>query len=207
MMTFSVGTLGEAWLDSIELVMKDGEDILDDKRKLKEIRNLYITIKDIREDDIILQKHADKERIKLMKEKYATCGLVGDYKIDYGSYIYDNNGINQMEWLRDRIQNKPETKSATITLHRPGEDMLACLSLMDFKLRQEKLYMTVIYRSQNIFSSQPGNLIALRRMHEDLAAQLSVKIGDTELIVISAHIYEEDYEAAMKILRDESLHA
>lgn len=207
MMTFSVGTLGEAWLDSIELVMKDGEDILDDKRKLKEIRNLYITIKDIREDDIILQKHADKERIKLMKEKYATCGLVGDYKIDYGSYIYDNNGINQMEWLRGRIQNKPETKSATITLHRPGEDMLACLSLMDFKLRQEKLYMTVIYRSQNIFSSQPGNLIALRRMHEDLAAQLSVKIGDTELIVISAHIYEEDYEAAMKILRDESLHA
>jgi thymidylate synthase len=207
MMTFSVGTLGEAWLNSIELVMKDGEDILDDRRKLKEIRNLYITIKDIREDDIILQKHADKERIKLMKEKYATCGLVGDYKIDYGSYIYDNNGINQMEWLRERIQNKPETKSATITLHRPGENMLACLSLMDFKLRQEKLYMTVIYRSQNIFSSQPGNLIALRRMHEDLAAQLSVKIGDTELIVISAHIYEEDYEAAIKILRDESLHA
>lgn len=205
MYTIDAETLGKAWLTSMKLAMKSGEEIFDEYRKLKEIRNLYITIADVSENDSILQQYADKDRIKLMKEKYATCGLVGDYKVDYGSYIYNNNGINQMDWLENRIRNKPETKSATITLHRPGEEMLACLSLMDFKLRNEKLNMTVVYRSQNIFSSQPGNLIALRGMQNDLSTQLGVKLGNIELVVISAHIYEENYEAALKILQQESL--
>lgn len=198
-------TLGKAWLKSLELAMIQGENIFDEERKLKEIRNLYITIEDVSENDKILQHYADKRRIKLMKEKYATCGLVGDYKIDYGSYIYNNNGINQVEWLENRIRKKPETKSATITLHRPGEDMLACLSLLDFKLRKDKLNMTVVYRSQNIFSSQPGNLIALKRIQEDLANDLNVEIGNIELVVISAHVYEEDYDSAINILSKEHL--
>lgn len=198
-------SLGKAWLYSMELAMKRGEDIYDEQRKLKEIRNLYITLNSVSEKDPILEKHADKDRISLMKKKYATCGLVGDYKIDYGSYIYNNNGINQMDWLKNRILNKPETKSATITLHRPGEDMLACLSLMDFKLRGEKLHMTVVYRSQNIFSSQPGNLIALRQIQEDLARDINKDIGKIELVVMSAHIYEEDYSSAESILKEELL--
>lgn len=196
-------TMGLAWLKSLELIMKYGLEIHDGERKLKEIRNLYVTIHDIREDDIMLQQYVDKDRIKLMKEKYSTCGLVGDYKIDYGSYIYNNNGINQMEWLKNRIKNKPETKSATITLHRPGENMLACLSLLDYKLRNNLLDMTAVYRSQNIFSSQPGNLVALRRMQADLAIDLNVNIGEVELVVISAHVYEEDYNNAIQILKAE----
>ena len=55
-----------------------------------------------------------------MKKKYATCGLVGDYKMDYGSRIYNNHGINQIDWIVNRINQKPETKSATITLHVPS---------------------------------------------------------------------------------------
>ena len=128
-----------------------------------------------------------------MKKKYATCGLVGDYKIDYGSYIYDNNGINQIEWIIDRIKNKPETKSATITLHKPGEDKLACLSMIDFKYRNNLLDMTVVYRSQNIFWSHPGNMLALRRIQNDVSEALGYDMGTMELVVISAHIYEDDY--------------
>lgn len=198
-------SLGKAWLQAMGLAMKKGEEIFDDSRKLKEIRNLYVTLEDVREDDPILEKYADKKRIQLMKEKYSTCGLVGDYKIDYGSYIYNNNGINQMEWLKNRILNKPETKSATITLHRPGEEMLACLSLLDFKLRQDKLDMTVVYRSQNLYSSQPGNLIALKHIQDDLACDIKKDTGKIELVVMSAHIYEENYKSAISILKHESL--
>lgn len=200
MYTIKANTLGQAWLDSMKLIMSNGENIKDETRGLKEIRNLYITIQNIDEDDSILQLYADRKRIELMKEKYATCGLVGDYKVDYGSYIYNNNGINQMKWLENRIRNKPETKSATITLHRPGEDMLACLSLIDFKLREGYLNMTVVYRSQNIFSSHPGNMVALRRIQDDLSQQLGVLTGNVELVVISAHIYEEDYDSSKRIL-------
>ena len=193
-------TLGNAWITAMDLIMTKGEDIFDENIKLKEIRNMYITISDINEDDEIIQKYADHDRVDLMKKKYATCGLVGEYKTDYGSRIYNNNGINQIEWAVERIKNKPETKSATFSLHVPGEKMLPCLSLVDFKLRENKLDMTVVYRSQNIYWSHPGNLLALRQMQRDVVREIGCDIGKIELVVVSAHIYEADYSMVKNIL-------
>lgn len=137
-------TLGEVWIKAMKMIMELGDDILDEDASLREICNLYIGIDDICEDDILIKKYADNDRIQLMKEKYATCGVVGDYKIDYGSYIYNNNGVDQIKWVIKRMRNKPETKSATFTLHRPGEEMLACLSMLDFKYRNGKLDMSAV---------------------------------------------------------------
>lgn len=195
-------TEGKAWLAAMQMVMKKGRDIWDEDVPLREVQNLYLTIDEIDETDSILAKYADKDRISLMKQKYATCGLVGDYKIDYGSYIYDNNGIDQIDWVVKRIKKKPETKSATITLHKPGESMLACLSMLDFKYREGMLDMTIIYRSQNIFWSHPGNMLALHRIHQDVATALGYTLGKIELIIISAHIYANDFEKVDIILTD-----
>ncbi len=195
-------TLGEAWLKAMQIVMNVGEDIWDEDIALREVRNLYITIEDIIDNDSVIQRYADHDRIQLMKEKYATCGLVGDYKIDYGSYIYNNNGINQIEWVIDRIKHKPETKSATISLHKPGEDMLACLSILDFKYRNGVLDMNVVYRSQNIYWSHPGNMLALRQIQKDVADELNLKMGKVDLVVFSAHIYESDFDRVKEIIGD-----
>lgn len=198
----NANTEGRAWLAAMKMVMQKGKDILDEDIPLREVQNLYLSIDAIDERDIILLRYADKDRIALMKKKYATCGLVGDYKIDYGSYIYNNNGINQIDWVVNRIKNKPETKSATITLHKPGETMLACLSMLDFKYRENALDMTAVYRSQNIFWSHPGNMLALHHIHQDVSEALGYKLGKVELIVISAHIYASDFNKVIKILND-----
>lgn len=200
MNTINSKTLGEAWLKSMKLILSQGQDFHDEDVNLKEIRNLYITIENINEDDEIIKNYANKDRIELMKKKYFTCGLIGDYKIDYGSYIFNNNGVNQFDWVCEKLKNKPETKSATIVMHRAGEDKLTCLSMLDFKLRDNRLYMTAVYRSQNIFSSQPGNMIALHNLHKLLADNLKVELGDTELVVMSAHIYEYDYKNANNVI-------
>ena len=195
-------TLGEAWLKTMKVVMNEGEDIWDEDVALREVRNLYITIDDIIDDDSVINKYADPDRVELMKKKYATCGLVGDYKMDYGSRIYNNHGINQIDWIVNRINQKPETKSATITLHEAGDEMLPCLSLLDFKYRNGVLDMNVVYRSQNIYWSHPGNMLALRQMQKDVANELNYKIGKVELVVFSAHIYETDFKRVKEIIED-----
>lgn len=200
MITIKSTTLGNAWIAAMETVMAKGEDIFDEDVQLREIRNLYITIDTVSDSDPILRAYADHDRIELMKKKYATCGLVGEYKIDYGSYIYNNNGVNQIDWVIDRIRNKPETKSATITLHKPGEEKLACLSMIDFKYRNGLLNMSVVYRSQNIYWSHPGNLLALHQIQTDVAQALGYELGAIELAVISAHIYKDDFIKVNKIL-------
>ena len=202
MTTLEANSLGEAWIKAMCLIMNRGADIMDEDQKLREIRNFYMSIASVDENDPILQKYADKKRIELMKDKYATCGLVGDYKVDYGSRVFDNHGVNQLEWAIKRIINKPETKSATFSLHEPGEDMLPCLSLLDFKLRDGYLDMTSVYRSQNTFWSMPGNMLALYKMQCDVVQGVGCKIGKIELVVASAHIYHKDFKTVKSILSD-----
>jgi len=192
--------LGELWIECLDEIMSSGTVIYDDESELLEICNWYGELDNAYMDEII-EAFADKARIKLMQEKYCTCGLVGDYKIDYGSYIFNNNGVNQIQWVTDRLKRKPETKSATISLHRPGEDMLTCLSMLDFKLRNGKLHMGVVYRSQNAYSSQPGNILALRHIQEDVAKGIGVPVGKISLMVFSLHVYKKDFEAANNILQ------
>lgn len=95
--------------------------------------------------------------------------------------------------------------SATITLHKAGEDKLACLSMIDFKYRDKLLDMTVVYRSQNIFWSQPGNMLALYQIQNDVATELGYKIGKIDLVVLSAHIYERDFDQVRYILNQAEL--
>lgn len=200
MITLEANSLGEAWMNAMEIIMSDGIDIMDEEQRLREIRNFYMSIFSIDDNDVILQKYADKKRIALMKDKYATCGLVGDYKVDYGSRVFNNHGVNQLEWAIKRIMNKPETKSATFSLHEPGESMLPCLSLLDFKLRDGFVDMTAVYRSQNTYWSMPGNLLALHQMQKDVALGVGGKIGKVELVVASAHIYHKDFAMVQQIL-------
>ena len=202
MITLEASSLGEIWIKAMRIIMRTGTDIKDEDQKLREICNFYMTITHIDESDPILQKYADKKRIELMKEKYATCGLVGDYKVDYGSRVFNNHGIDQLDWAIKRINNKPETKSATFSLHEPGEDMLPCLSLLDFKLRNGQVDMTAVYRSQNTFWSMPGNLLALHQMQKDVAHGVRCEIGKVELVVASAHIYHKDFETVQYILNE-----
>lgn len=194
-------TLGEVWLELLAIIMENGETVHDDGQVLYEARNVYASLSSVDPEDPVITRFADKGRIELMRKKYTTCGLVGNYKIDYGSYIYNNNGVNQVEWVIDRIKGKPETKSATIGLHVAGENMLSCLSLMDFKLRGGVLGMNAVYRSQNAFASLPGNLLALRSIQEHVAVSLGAKLGAIDLAVFSSHVYERDFNRVRDVLR------
>ncbi|MFI3164474.1 MAG: thymidylate synthase [Bacillota bacterium] len=193
-------SLGVAWMQCMEYIMEHGNDFYDEERKLKEIVHVSFRIKDAYLDPV-LEEFANIDRIKLMEEKYCTCGLVGEYKIDYGSYIFNNNGINQVDWVTNRLKNKKETKSATISLHKAGENDLTCLSILDFKVRDEKLIMCAVYRSQNAYSSMPGNILALRKIQSEIATSLGIELGCVELVVMSSHIYEENFEQVNSILK------
>ncbi|MBU1967552.1 hypothetical protein KKH50_04685 [Patescibacteria group bacterium] len=201
-LTIDASSLGEAWLKSLAIVLKHGVYITDGPVNLIEVCNLYVRIHSICNEDPVIKKYADKERIELMRLKYYSCEVVHNYKVSYGKLLYDNMGVNQIEWVINRIKNKLETKSATISFHHPGNEDLICLSLLDFKLRNRSLSMTAVYRSQNVFGSQPGNILVLREVQEYVARQVGVDSGEFNLVILSAHIYEDDIEKATKTVEE-----
>jgi len=193
-------SLGEAWIRSLHAVLTYGTPVHDNADSLLEVCGLYVKIFSISDQDPIIRKYANPDRIELMKLKYRSCDIIANYKVSYGKLLYDWMGVNQIEWVVNRLRYKPETKSATIALHPPGQEYLSCLSLLDFKIRNNGLNMTAVYRSQNIYGSQPGNIIALRKIQDYVASKVGVRSGEFNLIALSAHIYEPDLEAARQLV-------
>jgi len=203
------GTLGEAWITSLRTVYELGHWTEDDGIgteitaggvQLRECINLTVEVDEADVNDPILAEHAAADRIDLMLRKYRSIPALPEYPISYGALIYENGGIDQIDWVIERIRKKRTTKSATICMHAPGIDELACLSMLDFKVREEKTIMNVVYRSQNVYSSQPGNILAMRAIQQDVADAVGAPPGPLFLFAASAHIYAPDLDAVGDVL-------
>ena len=198
---FSGPSLGTVWIENMRAILRHGESTADGLDRLVEVRNLNTTIGSVDPDDAVLRKFADPARIDLMSRKYSSLDVLPEYKISYGALLYDNHGVDQVAWVTRRLAEKRETKSATITLHTPGESELSCLSMLDFKIRGEALHLTAVYRSQNVYASQPGNMLALHEVQRRVAADVRADVGELTLHAVSAHVYEADLDAADGIVR------
>jgi thymidylate synthase len=183
---------GDAWLECLRTVMRHGHDIVDDEQRLREVVNLTVSAATCDSSDFI-RYGASPDRIQLMLRKYHSLVAVPPYTVSYGSLFRRHEGVDQIAWLVSRLCGKMETKSATIGFHTPGCNELSCISLFDCKVRDHKLHVSAVYRSQNVFASQPGNVVALSRFQEEIARRLGVSVGSMTLHILSAHVYQCDF--------------
>ncbi|MEV6416782.1 thymidylate synthase [Kribbella sp. NPDC051718] len=203
----SLGTFdrfADAWRMCVRHVMAEGHVVTDDGRPLKEVLNVSLSAWNCRPDEFVAAG-ADPDRITLMVEKYESLSVLPMYTVSYGKLFREHAGVDQLQWLVRRLKLRPEAKSATIGFHTPGDEVLSCISLVDCKLRDGRLHLTAVFRSQNIFASQPGNACALRRIQTLIADELGVLPGALTLHVMSAHIYEGDWDAAYSVASSGSI--
>ena len=151
--------------------------------------------------DELIDQYGDKSVIQRTLAKFSKGVAMPERPFTYGSRIYDYSGVDQFEWLVQRLQEKRKCKSATICPLIPGctSSNLPCLTTIDAKIRSNALELQFFFRSQNIFGRQYANLMALARLQADLAARCSVGTGAIRGYVASAHIYIFDYDEAIRI--------
>jgi thymidylate synthase len=188
-----------AWLECLKIVMTSGRDVVDDETSLREVLNLSASAWSASSKDFV-RAGASRDRITLMTRKYHSLEVVPPYTLSYGSLFRRHEGVDQIAWLVSRLRRKMQTKSATIGFHAPGSEELSCVSLFDCKVRDEALHVSVVYRSQNIFASQPGNVIALSMFQDEIADRLHVRSGLLTLHVLSAHVYHSDFAQVEEVL-------
>ncbi|HSX29640.1 MAG TPA: thymidylate synthase [Candidatus Saccharimonadales bacterium] len=224
----SFKTLGEAWIFGLRQVMEHGEEMqdkavvardisldlersalllseyespLDETKldlKLKEILGHVLYIETVSIDDPVIAKYADQQRIDYTRKRYGKNSGPGGY----GEFIYGPDSAT-FDSIVDRLSSNPSSKSTTVNAPNVSTANCGkppCLSAVDFKIRGDRLLMTVMYRSQNIFTKQPGNILALRDLQNTIADRVGVAVGGINLFAASAHIYEPDWKAAEAIL-------
>lgn len=200
-------TLGECWLTAISKVMEFGNQANDEDVALKEILGLTVCIEKPSDQDEIIYRLGNRGVIEHTVEKFAKGTLMTNRPFTYGDCIYNKNGVDQFEWLIDRLKNKPETKSATISLLTEGNTHpnLPCLNLIDVKIREDKVNLQFFFRSQNIVGRQYANFIALVKLQQNIAQRLNKNVGMMSGYIASAHIYEYDFEFANALIAHQNV--
>lgn len=199
-------SIGEAWIESCRQIFKKGKPMKDGDQHLKELLHFILTIKNPGTKDRIIDKYGDKQMIDWMVANFLEQKRVPELKnaLSYGTRLFNYNGKDQVAWIVQKLKGKQETKAATIPMLMPNEDesYIACVSMLDFKIRGKKLNLVAMCRAIDFGKKVYANMIALHKIQQIVAEKLNIPTGELVMYVVSAHIYDEDYKKIEKILNE-----
>ncbi|EFO81232.1 thymidylate synthase [Oscillochloris trichoides DG-6] len=130
----------------------------------------------------------------------------------YGARLRTFDGqIDQVAAICADLRSAATSRRALAVLWNPHQDAGSanppCLNLVQARLRPApgeatpRLFLTVYFRSHDIFRAWPANAYALRALQALIAEELGgVELGDLAILSHSAHIYAHDWEAAAELL-------
>jgi len=113
--------------------------------------------------------------------------------------------INQFEKAYELLKEDPDSRQATIALFNPAQDYRItkdkpCTNLMRFTIRNGKLNMFVVMRSNDIIKGFPYDIFNFIMLQEIMAGKLNIEVGKYTHVADSLHLYETDFELAKQII-------
>ena len=121
---------------------------------------------------------------------------------NYGYCIGEKFGFDQWEYVKTLLMSDPNTRQAILhikearnTLENPTKD-LNCTCVLQFILRNNKLYLTTYMRSNDIWLGTPNDMFAFTCLQMKMAMELGVELGSYTHIAGSLHLYKRDFNKA-----------
>ncbi|MEK6936632.1 MAG: thymidylate synthase [Nanoarchaeota archaeon] len=213
-------TVAEAWLKVLDTILKFGKESgthYDDMQK--EIVNLMSVISD--EDPYNLnvpeffpsdQQHVNEYIPRMTKD---LPGGITKKEYTYGSRMRSWFGTDQVKGAVEKLVREPVSRAVVISLWDSIQDLTLggspCLNHIWFRINNDRLFMTSIFRSHDMFEGYPENALALRVLQEEVRKEVEnglkangheteLKLGNLVILSQSAHIYDDSWERCQKIV-------
>lgn len=117
---------------------------------------------------------------------------------------------NQWAWARHALESDKDTRQAILHFNKPHHQRLdvkdfVCTLVGNFHIREEKLYLTVVMRSQDeikgrIFDVPFFTLLQQQMRRQLLTAYPYLQLGSYTQVNLSSHIYERDFGLVREML-------
>ena len=197
MKNITCDSMGEAWIESCRYIFTQGKAMKDGSKDIREVLHFFLSIQNHQQKDALIEKYGDPSMIQWMLSNFLEQKRVPELSngLSYGTRLFNYHGKNQLDWVIEKLQKKPEAKSVTIPMIMPNDDTdyIPCVSMLDFKIRDNKLIMVAMCRAIDFGNKVYANLIALSKIQSMVADKIKVNVGELHLYVVSAHIYADDY--------------
>ena len=131
--------------------------------------------------------------------------------LDENSFIYtyserlqNYQGRNQLIDIVERLKQDMGSNRAVAVTFNPfidnERDDIPCLQLIQALVRDDKLILSVYFRSNDLYGAFPSNMMFLTYLGMKIANELRVQFDYIDYHCSSLHIYETDYQQALKVI-------
>ena len=204
-----------AWKHSIRFLLQEGNDFKDkDGRLCREIFNLKIDIEEPWKDittpiELISDsKNWVYPRIDEIANSTLSRKHSPGHIYIYGERIFNfENKINQIdEFIIPLLRKDPLSRRAILNLWNPNKDSnefnkeIPSIINGIFIVDDQNINVTVTIRSQNLYFGFPANIYQIYLLQEYIAQRLNKNTGKITLFILSAHIFEENFEDARRVI-------
>jgi len=197
-------TIKNGWETLVKRVMQKGAEIKDERGSLTlELRNTVVTMNRPLELEIPPGYFWSGEKLEIYSEQFLSDDKQG-FVYTYGNRLRKHfEGIDQIGEAIRRLKNCKESRRAISVTWDPPTDTkqeeVPCMILVDFKIRDGKLHTTGLWRSHDIYGAWFPNAVGLTHLSKYVAEEVGVEVGTLTIHSISAHIYQVNFEEALKV--------
>ena len=134
----------------------------------------------------------------------------GEIRYTYGQRLRSYFGVDQIEDVIAKLVRERDSRSAVASLWDPARDHRVggspCLNHLWFRIVEDRLNLTSVIRSNDMYKAWPENAFALRRLQDLVRRAVEAASGGTvglgELIIVSesAHVYDDDWDSTEHVL-------
>ena len=154
-----------------------------------------------------LKEYSNLRRITVKTDYFNEIKGETYFNAAYGHRMIHKFGINQLFDVVQTLQEDKDSRQAVIIYRDPLSDAYnpeikdkACNIASMFLVRNNKLNITQIVRSQDFIWGLPYNFIQFGFITKYIAEELKLKVGKYTEVVNSFHVYEKHWEELDKII-------
>ena len=204
------------YVDLVQHVLKNGKEVAPRGMKTREIEDAIIRIDDVYNTLPLGVGRGTVPGIGAVEACQLIAGastpkLVIAIGPQFANFTEDNGlfhgayGIrtqSQYAPIVERLKADPDTRQAVVTIWNPELDLLSnkrdypCTILHQFRIRNNKLNMSVYMRSNDVWLGAAYDFFQFTRVQLAIASILGIEPGTYHHHVGSLHIYEQHYDSA-----------
>ena len=136
----------------------------------------------------------------------------GEINSNYGYLIFSEENGSQYQSVLQELRKNPNSRRASMIYNRPsmhkdyhrdGMSDFVCTYANNFLIRDDKLISHYLMRSNDSSYGFANDVAWAKYVHQKLASDLSLEVGDLIWTASSFHVYQRDFKYLEEILRNE----
>ncbi len=194
-------TIAEVWSQSITKLLSEGKWVPTDRG----LRALELCNMQLHVTEPLTQPRTPAHYPFPTKfiEEYANSlisEVVSTESVYNRLYSFGSKGLDQVSAVCDQLISSWSSRRAVLTTWDPAVDSQnthpPCTIYLQLLVREEKLNLTTVLRSNDAWLAAPVDMLALTNLQSHIANKLKIDVGSYSQLSVSYHLYEMDYLTA-----------